>query len=170
MASKLLLGVGKNSLVNERRDASGAQAGDRLRPPRYRLLPRDSDYALTVCFEQRLALGIVLSRELVVVPSAAVGLNDDVIPGPPKIWHDPPTIQVDRLVDIWMLKPSTQEQIEHDVLEHAARGGGTGGDDECELSRTTTAPEPREDLDKLLDAHELERLRSTRRASELVPG
>src|SRR5688572_25836077 len=117
-------------------DAGGAETGDRLRRASYRLLPRDPDHAIAVGFEQCLALGVVLSRQLVVVPGAAVRLHDDAIARPAKVRDDLPTVQEHLLIDIRMFEAAAEEEVEHDVLQDRASRRGTRRDDPGELPRS----------------------------------
>jgi hypothetical protein len=49
------------------------------------LVPGDANDSLAACFEQRLALGVVGTGELVVVPRGAVGLDHESLLGPSEV-------------------------------------------------------------------------------------
>src|SRR5215216_2964808 len=93
------------------------------------LPPRDPENALAICLEQRLALRIVLSSELVIVPSRAVGLDDEVMLWPPEVRNDTATLEDQRPIDIGVGEPACQDEVKDQVLELGTSGCRTLGHD-----------------------------------------
>ena len=65
--------------------------------------------------EQGLALGIVLARELVVVPRGAIGLEDEALLGPAEVGDGAAACDEAGNVDVGMDVAPAQDELENDV-------------------------------------------------------
>ena len=109
--------------------------------------------------EQRLALGIVLSGEFVLVPGCAVGFDDQSSRGPTKIGNHASAVEEDRNIHIGVFEAGSTNEVEYHVLEHAARRGWAAGNDPSDSRGTRPASLSFEDLHQVDDAQQPQRKR-----------
>ncbi|MEZ5121935.1 MAG: hypothetical protein R2736_10230 [Solirubrobacterales bacterium] len=88
--------------------------------------------------EQRLALGVLRSRQRIVVPRGAVSLDDQPLRRPAEVRDDLATAEPERAVDVRVREAAVEEQVQDDVLELAARRRRPGGDDAGESADPAT--------------------------------
>jgi hypothetical protein len=108
-----------------------------------------------VSLEQGLALGVVLPRELVVVPHAAVRLDDQVPIRPPEVGDDATAGDLEGLVDVRVRKTAPEHQVQDHILELAPGRRGAGRNDAPKARDAATRSRPLEYVDKLPDTHPL---------------
>ena len=84
------------------------------------LIPTNSQHSLAVMFEHGLALQIVCSRYRVVMPTRAVGLDDEVLIRPTKVRHDRSALEPQQLIHLGQDEASADEEVMNDVLELGA--------------------------------------------------
>lgn len=89
--------------------AGRPQAGDRLPPPADRLAPADPKHPLTGPLQERLALGVVVVGELVLVPGCAVGFAHQAPGRPAKVGDNTPSVKHQRDVDVGPFETRLQE-------------------------------------------------------------
>ena len=135
--------------------AGRADALEGLRAMGDRLGPGDADHALAVGFEDRLALGVVLAGEAVVVPFGAVGLDDQALSGPAEVGDDAAALESDRLVDVGTLKTGFEDEVQDGVLELASCGCVAGGEDLREVGGAGAGAEAVKGVEDLGDRDEL---------------
>ena len=93
--------------------------------------------------EARLALGVVLARQLRVVPLAAVGLETRRLSGQRKSGTVRSAGDDDRAVDVGPREAAAVEQVEHDVLELGAGRDVAVAEDAHDRARRPYARGPR---------------------------
>jgi hypothetical protein len=117
-----------------------------------RLLPSDAKHSVAVGLEERLALGVVLAGELVVVPCGAVGLDHEPLVGPAEVGDDTPTGDHERHVDVGAGEPAAEDEIKHHVLELRAGRRRAGGEDPPEVADAASGSESLDRLGELREA------------------
>jgi hypothetical protein len=147
--------------------AGGADAGERLARAGNRLVPGHPHDPLAVRLEDRLAFGVSLAREPVVVPGAAVGFDDEARLRPSEVGDDAAPANGQRHVYAGMCETAAQHEVEYDILELAAGRRRARGDDPREPLRTGTRAEPSARLEQLADVDALQRLRLPDGTAEL---
>jgi hypothetical protein len=116
--------------------------------------------------EQRLALRIVLARELVVVPGGAVGFDDETLGRPAEVRYDAPAVEYEVDVHVRMRQPAAEHEVEHRVLELASCRRRPGRDDPCEVAHAAAWAEPTEHFGQLTEVDAVQGLRLTYRAPQ----
>src|SRR3954454_21356947 len=137
-----------------RQSAGGRAAGlrypgERLARMGDRLVPGDADDALSPGLEQRLTLGIVLLRELVVVPSRPVRLYDELLFRPAKVRDDLTAVDDERHVDVRVRQTAGEYEVQDDILQLAPGGRRATGDDLRQLGHTAAGAQASEHLHEL---------------------
>jgi hypothetical protein len=94
-----------------------------------------------VRLEEGLTLGVRLASQGVLVPSAAIELENEALIRPAEVGDHPAAIDQQRLVHVGMLEAGIEEEIERDVLEDAPGGRRTGGDQCRQASRAAGRPD-----------------------------
>ena len=107
------------------------------------LIPGDAYDPLAAGLEDGLTLDIVLARELAVVPSGAVSLDDEALSRPAEVGNDPSAQADERLVDIRVRQPAAQQQVQHQILELAAGRRRAGRDQIGKLPRAAMSKQVR---------------------------
>lgn len=79
-----------------------------------------------MCFEESLPLGVVFARQTIVVPSSAIGFEDEPHFRPAKVRNDLSAVQQQRHVYVWHGKTSAGQEIEDSVFKHTASRRETG--------------------------------------------
>ena len=92
--------------------------------------------------EQRLALRVLRARDAALVPRGPVRLDDHARLRPPEVGNQPAPVQVERDVDVRVGEAAAEHQVEHDVLEFAARRRRSCRDDAGEQPRAAAPVEP----------------------------
>jgi hypothetical protein len=143
----------------------GAQALEGLRAAADRLRPRDTHDSFAGRLQQRLPLCVVLASEPIAVPCGAVGFDHQALVGPAEVRDHAPAGDGERAVDVRVLQPARQDEVQHRVLELAAGGRVTGCEDLRERGHAAARPEPVERAGELADRDE-RALRLTDRAAQ----
>jgi hypothetical protein len=130
------------------------------------VVPRNPKDLLAGRLEERLALGVVLASELVVMPAGAVGLHDQALGGPAKVRHKPAASDDQGLAYIWSLETTSEDQIEHDIFENAARRCVPIGDHLGKPAGSSPRPGSSNHLNELTDPHLALRHRLANRSAE----
>jgi hypothetical protein len=81
------------------------------------LLVGDAEDPLALLFERGLALGVIASRNRVVVPGLAVGFEDEVVVGPAEVGDGAVR---ERLVDLGRREARSFEEVQDEVFEVAS--------------------------------------------------
>lgn len=109
-------------------------------------------------FEQCLALRIVLPGKPVVMPCGTVCLNNELLLGPAEVGDHSATLEDERNVDVGFGNPSPQNQLEDNVLVHAACWRRSRGNDPRKFPVSTPRASPAHRLGQVAHADEPQRL------------
>jgi hypothetical protein len=118
----------------ELRSAGGFDAGEGLGAVADGLVPGDAHDALAGGLEEGLAFGVVLAGEAIVVPFGSIGFDYEALGRPAEVGDDAAAVDSEGDVDVGWDEPGAEDEVEHGVLELAARWGGAGGEDGRELA------------------------------------
>jgi hypothetical protein len=102
-----------------------------------------------VRLEERLALGVVLARDRVVVPGGAVGLDDEAVVRPAEVGDHAAAADRQRDVHVRAREPAALDESEHDVLEVASRRRGIGSEEAGDPRRAGAGRKAVRRLDEL---------------------
>jgi len=118
------------------------------------LVPSHTQDVLAVRLEQRLAFGVLLACDFVIVPGGAVGLDHDALVRPTEVRDHTAAFEVQRSVHIRLREAAAKKEIQHQVLEFGTGGRWASGHDPSELANTPACPSKSvNDLHQLAETH-----------------
>ena len=147
--------------------SGGADAGQCSRGLGGYLVPRDPQDPLPTGLEQCLALGIVLARDLVIVPRNAVGLDYEAFVGPPEVRHDSSAFHGHGAVHVRVCETVAKEEVKYEVLQLRACGRWASSNHPDELANAPPGvAKPIDDLHQLAKIHQPPRLSAPHRVTQ----